>query len=134
MSKPGDAITDPRPSVATGAKRGPSFGGRNALTRASLCSERGCRARVTDDAVVYRFTLTLQSNPGGMQLVVNQSQSTATFTRTVIVGSRNTVSAVSPQSKGSKSYRFDSWSDGGAQTHDIVAPATATTYTARFRR
>ena len=29
---------------------------------------------------------------------------------------------------------FESWSDGGAQTHSIVAPATATTYTARFRR
>ena len=39
----------------------------------------------------------------------------------------------SPQTKGSKTYTFVSWSDGGAQTHNIVAPATATTYTARFR-
>jgi hypothetical protein len=52
----------------------------------------------------------------------------------VIIGSRNSISAVTPQVKGGKTYRFSSWSDGGAQTHDIVAPATATTYTARFQR
>jgi glucose/arabinose dehydrogenase len=78
-------------------------------------------------------TLTFQTNPGGLQLVVNASTANASFTRTVIVGSRNTISAPSPQTKGHKSYRFVSWSDGGAQSHDIVAPATATSYTARFR-
>jgi hypothetical protein len=51
----------------------------------------------------------------------------------VIVGSRNSISAPSPQQKGGKAYTFSSWSDGGAQTHDIIAPAAATTYTARFR-
>ena len=52
----------------------------------------------------------------------------------MIVGSRNTVTAISPQTKGAKSYTFTSWSDGGAQTHDVIAPATATTYTAKFRQ
>jgi hypothetical protein len=51
----------------------------------------------------------------------------------VIVGSTNSVTAVSPQTKSGKSYAFGSWSDGGAQTHSITAPATATTYTARFK-
>ena len=32
-----------------------------------------------------------------------------------------------------KTYIFSSWSDGGAQTHTITAPATNATYTARFR-
>ena len=41
--------------------------------------------------------------------------------------------AITPQTKGRKNYNFESWSDGGAQTHDVIAPATATTYTARFR-
>ena len=41
------------------------------------------------------------------------------FTRTVIVGSTNTISAISPQTKGPKTYTFVSWSDGGAQTHNI---------------
>jgi PKD repeat protein len=79
-------------------------------------------------------TLTFQTIPGGLQLTVGGTTGTATFTRTVIVGSANTVSAISPQTKGSKTYIFSSWSDGGAQTHTITAPATAATYSARFRR
>jgi PKD repeat protein len=77
--------------------------------------------------------LTFHATPGGLQLAVNGALATATFSRTVIVGSSNTISAPSPQTKGRKSYTFQSWSDGGAQTHNITAPATATTYTARFR-
>jgi hypothetical protein len=77
-------------------------------------------------------TLTFQTTPGGLQLVVNSTQSTSAFTRTVIVGSSNTVSAVSPQTKAKQTYTFTSWSDGGAQSHTITAPATAATYTARF--
>ena len=77
--------------------------------------------------------LTFASVPGGLTLTVGTSSTKAAFTRNVVVGSTNTVSAVSPQAKGNKQYSFTSWSDGGAQTHTIVAPATATTYTARFK-
>jgi glucose/arabinose dehydrogenase/PKD repeat protein len=78
-------------------------------------------------------TLTFSSTPGGLRLAVNGTAGTASFTRTVIVGSKNTVSAITPQNKGKKTYVFSSWSDGGAQTHSIIAPATNATYTARFR-
>jgi PKD repeat protein/glucose/arabinose dehydrogenase len=77
--------------------------------------------------------LSFQTTPGGLKLAVNSSSSTASFTRTVIVGSSNTISAVSPQPKGGKTYQFVSWSDGGTQTHTITAPSTAKTYTARFK-
>jgi glucose/arabinose dehydrogenase len=77
--------------------------------------------------------LTFQTNPGGLSLTVNSTSAKAAFTRTVIVGSANTVSAPTPQKKGSKSYTFQSWSDGGAQTHTLTAPPAATTFTARFR-
>jgi glucose/arabinose dehydrogenase/PKD repeat protein len=77
--------------------------------------------------------LTFQSTPGGLLLTVNATQAKSSFDRTVIIGSTNSISAVSPQTKGPKTYTFSSWSDSGAQTHTIVAPATATTYTARFR-
>lgn len=76
---------------------------------------------------------TFQTTPGGLQLSVGSTAAKATFTRTVIVGSSNTVSAVTPQPKGSKTCRFVSWSDGEARTHTIIAPTAATTYTARFR-
>jgi PKD repeat protein len=77
--------------------------------------------------------LTFQTIPGGLRLTVGSTTNTATFSRTVIVGSSNSVSAISPQTKGKKTYTFNSWSDGGAQTHNITAPAAATTYSARFR-
>jgi glucose/arabinose dehydrogenase len=78
-------------------------------------------------------TLTFQSNPSGARLVVGSVEQVAPFTRTVIVGSSNSVSAPSPQrlTLGLR-FRFSSWSDGGAQTHNITAPATATTYRANF--
>jgi hypothetical protein len=52
----------------------------------------------------------------------------------VIVGSNNSVSAPSPQTLAGSSYTFSSWSDGGAQTHNVVAPAAAATYTATYQR
>jgi PKD repeat protein len=76
--------------------------------------------------------LTFQTNPTGLQLLVGASQFTAPSTRTVIVGSTNTVSAPSPQTVGATTHTFISWSDGGAQTHNIVAPAAPTTYTATY--
>jgi glucose/arabinose dehydrogenase len=77
--------------------------------------------------------LTLQSQPAGLQLIINGTSRAAPFTRTVILGSTNTVSAPTPQTLGGRSYAFTSWSDGGAQTHSIVAN-TAATYKARYRR
>jgi hypothetical protein len=43
------------------------------------------------------------------------------------------VSAPSPQqlTLGLR-FRFTSWSDGGAQSHNIVAPSVATTYRANY--
>ena len=77
--------------------------------------------------------LTFQTTPGGLQIAVNGTAAKATFSRTVIIGSKNSISAQSPQNKGPKTYVFSSWSDGLGQTHDIIAPNVATSYTARFR-
>jgi len=76
--------------------------------------------------------LTFQSNPTGLQLTVGGTFGAAPITRTVIIGSNNSLSANTPQSVGGNSYAFLNWSDSGAQTHTIVAPPTPTTYTANF--
>jgi hypothetical protein len=52
----------------------------------------------------------------------------------VIAVSPNSISAPSPQLLANNSYDFASWSDGGAQSHDIIAPDTSTTYTAAYRQ
>lgn len=77
--------------------------------------------------------LTFQTTPNGIPLAFGSVASATPFSRTVIVGSRNTITAPNGQ-KGAQSYGFQSWSDNGAQTHEIVAPAAATTYVARYRK
>ncbi|MEO3741902.1 PQQ-dependent sugar dehydrogenase [Plantactinospora sp. B5E13] len=72
------------------------------------------------------------SDPPGLRLSVGAVTGTTPFTRTVIVGSTNTVSAPSPQTFGGVAYTFTGWSDAGAATHVLTAPATATNYTATY--
>jgi hypothetical protein len=52
----------------------------------------------------------------------------------MIVGSTTTITAPVPQPLLGPGYLFAGWSDGGAATHDLVAPAAAMTYTARYAR
>ena len=77
--------------------------------------------------------LTFTSSPAGVSLTVGSFTGAAPFTREVIQGSTNTVSAPANYTSGLQKYVFDHWSDGGAQTHVIVAPTADTTYTATYR-
>jgi hypothetical protein len=90
----------------------------------------------TDSAVVQldpaTVDLTFQSQPAGRQLTVDGTSGVAPFTRTVIQGSAVEVDAPAPQESGGTSYLFGSWSDGGTQSHAIVAPAAPATYTASY--
>jgi glucose/arabinose dehydrogenase len=79
-------------------------------------------------------SLTFATSPPGLQVAVGSEVATTPFTRTVIQRSANSVSAVTPQAVGGVTYTFAGWSDGGAQTHVITAPTTATTYTATYLR
>jgi glucose/arabinose dehydrogenase len=75
--------------------------------------------------------LTLNSNPTGLRLGFFNDQTTAPFTRTVIEDSLNSVSAPSPQTLGAEAYQFQSWSDGGAASHNTSASASQT-FTATY--
>jgi PKD repeat protein len=70
--------------------------------------------------------LTFQSNPPGLQLAVGSTSESTPFSRTVILGSNNSISAVTPQTLSGATYMFQSWSDGGAQSHNIIADGPAT--------
>ena len=69
-------------------------------------------------------TLSFATVPSGLQLTVGSSTSTTPFTRTVVQGSRNTVTAPTPQTLGGAQYTWTSWSDGGARSHDVIASAS----------
>ncbi len=88
----------------------------------------------TDVLLLHPQTVTLnfQTVPAGLQLVLGSTATATPFSRTVIVGSNNSVSAPSPQTVGPTTYQFQNWSDGGAQSHNITAGATPVTYQATY--
>jgi YVTN family beta-propeller protein len=107
------------------------------------------------DTTWYRITLTVTDgsglsstqfvdvNPRTVQLNFNATNPDATFTidgipfkgshtETAVIGVQRVLSAPSPQFVNGAQLAFLNWSDGGAQTHTITTPATATAYTATY--
>ena len=78
--------------------------------------------------------LTFRASPVPLQVTFNGTAKKTPFNQTVIVGSHNTIIAASPQKQGSNTYNFVSWSDGGAQTHTVIATTSAVTFTATFQK
>ena len=80
--------------------------------------------------------LTFKTLPIGvvLHLVVNGTRHRTPFSMRVVIGSANTVSARSPQWFNKARYYFSKWSDGGARSHTVTAPAAKTIYTATFRK
>ena len=88
-------------------------------------------------SVVANFTaasqgVTVNTSPSGLQIVVDGTTYTAPRTFQWTVGSNHTIATTSPQGSGSTRYVFANWSDGGAISHTVTTPASATTVTASF--
>ena len=77
--------------------------------------------------------ITLSAQRNGIRLTLDGQPVAEPHTFTAVVGMIRSIGAPS-QTVNGVSYTFRSWSDGGAQTHDITVPAVATTYTARYQR
>jgi hypothetical protein len=78
--------------------------------------------------------LLFSTYPQGFSVGVGPDLLAAPFGRTVIVGSSQSVSAPSPQTHpiNGQTKTFKLWSDGGAQSHNLTAPAEPVTVTAYF--
>jgi glucose/arabinose dehydrogenase len=89
----------------------------------------------TVDLQPKTVTLNFTSSPNQALLTVGGTQQRTPFSRTVIAGSTNSISADSPQNLPplNMKYAFTSWAHGGARTQNIVAPAASATYQAKYR-
>jgi len=76
--------------------------------------------------------VTLGTSPAGLSFSVDGTTFSTAQTLTWTVGSSHTIATMSPQTSGGTQNTFASWSDGGAISHPVTAPLTATTYTASF--
>jgi uncharacterized repeat protein (TIGR02543 family) len=77
--------------------------------------------------------ITIATNPAGRSFLVDGTAYSSSQTFAWEQGSNHTIEAALPQpgSVGTR-YVFANWSDGGAMSHTITIPASATTYTANF--
>jgi Ca2+-binding RTX toxin-like protein len=77
-------------------------------------------------------TLTFNTNPGGLQLRLDNQPIVTPSSMPSVVGMNRVLEAVN-QLTGGTYYAFQSWSDGGTGTHTIATPAIDTSYTATFQ-
>jgi hypothetical protein len=99
---------------------------------ARATDSRGATTETTLALEPVTSSLTFVTNPVGLQLLAGQHQGATPFTVTAISGSRVSVTAPSPQSSGGDTYAFESWSDGGAASHEVLAGPGSATYTSTF--
>jgi glucose/arabinose dehydrogenase len=95
----------------------------------TVTDSAGAQSSTYVDIVPNVVTLTLASNPSSLQLTLDGQPVTAPYSVPSVVGMTRSIGASAVQGN----YSFLSWSDGGAQTHNIATPSTDTTYTAAYQ-
>jgi glucose/arabinose dehydrogenase len=79
-----------------------------------------------------KVNLSVDTQPSGLTVQLDGIPMTTPFTYDDIIGFQHTISVDSPQFSGGSTYQFASWSDGGAQSHQITVPPSDSSLTARF--
>ncbi|MBL8216995.1 MAG: S-layer homology domain-containing protein [Bryobacterales bacterium] len=83
-------------------------------------------------ATTSNVTITLATNPSGLQLTVDGSACTTPCARTWAANSTHTVAAASTQTGTGTRYTFQSWSQGGNASQNLTIGSSTATYTANY--
>jgi glucose/arabinose dehydrogenase len=119
--------------VASGSFNAPDHGYPSSLELDLTATDAGGLSATKSITLLPKTSvLNFASVPSGATLTVNSVDGTTPFSRTVIVGSSNSITAPSPQMLSGTVFNFSSWSDGGLASHNITAPAAGGTYTANY--
>jgi glucose/arabinose dehydrogenase/PKD repeat protein len=130
FSEPGNNVTFTAPAPedlfsATGP-------GNYLEVRFTATDSTGLSKTVTREVQPNRVNLTFGSNPSGLSLEVDDQAFVAPKTLVSWEGYRPLVNAPSPQTLSGTTYGFSSWSDAGAQQHEVLTGAAPSTYTATY--
>ena len=90
----------------------------------------GFTRSVSRDIQPRKSTVTLATDPAGLQVLLDGQPVTTPYSFVGVEGIARNLEAVSPQ--GAAGWAFASWSDGGARAHSISTPTADTTYTAEY--
>lgn len=132
--------THPGPSAPGGVKSGsfsiPNTGETaiNVFYRLYLVvtDSQGAVDTVYTDIKPRLSTITLNTNPQGLQVTLDGQPFTAPITEYNVEGMLRTIGAPGPQTLQGNSYNFINWSNAGAQTQTITIPTDNIIYTANF--
>ncbi len=112
---------------------GIAIGQRNGLSSGDVAGVRSLYSGSTPPPPSpTTVNVTITSNPTGLTMLVDGASVVTPVTRTWTSGSSHTVSAPDNTTASAK-YVFQSWSDGGAQTHTVTAPTSNATLSAAYR-
>lgn len=133
--------THPGPSLTDGVTGGSftiNLSGHNETNiwyRIYLAVTDAQGARDTSFVEIFPVTsnLTLQTQPTGLQVKLDDVPFTAPYTTQAVSGAVRPIQAVSPQTLNGITYIFDHWSQGGTASQNITITDNNTTYTAHFR-
>ncbi|MGH2531440.1 MAG: DUF7594 domain-containing protein [Thermomicrobiales bacterium] len=93
----------------------------------------GLSRTISQDFQPRKVDVMFETAPSGLAIEVNGVTVTGPASVTSWEGYVLTANAPDQAGPGGGSVDWVSWSDGGAQTHEIITPATSTTYTATFQ-
>jgi glucose/arabinose dehydrogenase len=129
---PGTPISGVKSSSFTIPTDGHDFSG-NTRYRITLTVVDSDGLTATRFVTIYpqKVNLTFDTAPSGLTLYLDGIARTTPFVHDTLVGFTHTIDARN-QTSGGVTYSFASWSDGGAQTHTIVVPASPQGYTATY--
>ena len=126
--------------TATGVKNGsftiPSTGhdfSGNTRFRITLTVTDSSGLTNTKSVIIWpqKVNLTFDTAPTGTTLYLDGIAKATPFVYDTLIGFNHSIEARNT-TVGNSTYTFASWSDGGAQTHTIVVPATDQGYTATY--
>jgi glucose/arabinose dehydrogenase len=131
-----DAHTHPGPTAPSGVTSGsfaiPNIGetSANVFYRLYLVvtDSQGGKDTAYTDILPRTSTITLNTNPQGLQLTLDGQPFTAPTTVTSVEGMLRTIGAPSPQG----TYTFSNWSQGGSATQTFATPVADVVYTANY--
>jgi glucose/arabinose dehydrogenase len=100
--------------------------------RLTAVDAQGLKSTIVRNLAPRKVNVTFATNPSGLLISANGTQLTGPATVVSWDGYPLTVTAANQTYTSGQQWNFANWSDGGAQSHTIVTPATAATYTANF--
>jgi glucose/arabinose dehydrogenase len=93
----------------------------------------GLRDTIYRDILPQKSTITLATQPAGLQVTLDGQPVTTPLSDLSVEGIQRTIGVVSPQTISGQTYEFDHWLHGGAATQTISTPVNDVTYTAVYR-